>query len=81
MRNRGPRLSKRARKLAEALAAKRDLPSAEVERMAAAQDQFERKQMREMARLKKGLNAAHIPAAKSRTRAARRPMIKPPSDH
>jgi len=50
------RLNKRARKLAEVLAARRDLPPAEVERLARAEETFERKQKQVQERLGKGFN-------------------------
>ena len=50
------RLNKRARKLAEVLAARSDLPPAEVERLARAEETFERKQKQVQERLGKGFN-------------------------
>lgn len=65
------RLTKRARKLAEALAAQSNLPRSEVERMAAAQDDFERRELQAIARSKKGFDPARILTPKSGTIGAR----------
>lgn len=70
----GLRLNKRARKLAEALSARIELPPAEVERLAAAEEAFERGQKQAQARLGKGFRRmAENRAARNATRGSRRP--------
>ncbi len=56
------RMNKRARKLAEALAARRELPPDEVNRLAQAEDAFERQRKQALKRLEKPCNPIANPA-------------------
>lgn len=71
-----PRLNKRTRKLAQALAAKRNLPPAEVAQFAAAQEACEHSRKQALAAAQKSANAAKSSPGNPRRRLVPRPRAR-----